>query len=86
MQQLSIARLTQVYVNAHRGENDQPLTDLAPFLPHPVVWKQLSSNRQLNVSRQSAIAVIQSLDWLDSQVLAAIDSWLDELSLIAQGG
>lgn len=83
---MTAARQLQAFTNVNRAENSQPFDDVSLFLPHPAEFRVAYQNRTLNVTRQTAIAVLQSIDWLDSSVLAAIDSWLPELELITSDG
>lgn len=83
---MTAARQLQAFTNVNRAKDSQPFDDISLFLPHPAEFLMQNQNRTLNVSRQSAIVVLQSIDWLDSSVLAALDSWLPELELIASDG
>lgn len=72
-------------MNAHRGEGVPVFDDEAVFLPHPAEWKMQHTTRSLHISRQTAIAVLHSLSWLDSNVLAALEGWMPEIEVIARG-
>lgn len=85
MDHLTTARTLQAYTNVHRAEDSQPFDDVALFLPYPSEWKLQNMHRQLNISKATAIAVISSLSWLDSNVIAALDEYMDELEMIARG-
>lgn len=85
MEHLTAARTLQAYTNVHRAEDAQPFDDVALFLPYPGEWKLQNTQRRLNISRMTAQAVISSLSWLDSNVIAALDEYMDEIEIIARG-
>lgn len=78
------AQLSQIYANAHRGEN-QPSIELMNFMPCPGEWRSQTQAKRLGINRKTAIAVLSSLSWLDSNVIAALDEWLPEIEAIARG-
>lgn len=85
IEHLTTARALQVWMNANRKDDTPPLDDIAIFLPHPAEFYTQNMQRRLSISRQTAIAVINSLSWLNSDVIAALDEWMDEIEMIAVG-
>jgi hypothetical protein len=81
---LSTARLSQIYVNAHKKEESQPV-ELVQFLPHPEVWIALNQVRKLKISRRTAIAILSTLDKLDDDIRDIVEVNLQEIQLIANG-
>jgi hypothetical protein len=75
----------QLYVNANKSKNDEPIKEIAGFLPHPARWKQEEQGKNLYISQKTAREVLQSLPRLPNEVGIVLDDWMSEIELIARG-
>jgi hypothetical protein len=75
----------QLYVNANKSKNDEPIKEIAGFLPHPARWKQEEQGKNLYISQKTAREVLQSLSRLPDEVGIVLDDWMSEIELIARG-
>lgn len=62
-----------------------PFEDVSLFLPHPAEYRIQNMERRLNISKETAIAVLNSISWLNSNVLAALDEYMTEIEVISLG-
>lgn len=83
LDQLSTARLSQLFANANRGKDTPAFDDTSMFLPHSGVWMEFNKTTKYKFSQKVAREVLQSLDSLDVWVKIALDDCLSDLASAA---
>lgn len=79
------ARNLQTLWNVNRASDSEPYDDLAPFMPHPMIWKAQESERKLNITQQCAIEFLSTFRKYDTDVEVVFTEWLFEIEMIAHG-
>lgn len=82
MNQLTQARLMQVYINSHISEKGKPVDNIGNLVPYPNTWRNETSDNKLSIDKKTAKEILSSLDWLDISVTSALSDWIDELNSI----
>lgn len=79
LEQYSLARALQVYTDVHRDPNAGRRSPFEDFLPHPVQWKQYSSNREIRVSAKTARIILQRYEKYGQDCVMAFEPYLTDL-------
>lgn len=83
LEQFTVAKALQVYINSNLKEGVPKIEDLAAFLPHPLEYQLQSRGRNLDITSRSAKDFLGTYETLPIKIVAVFESWVEEIKLIA---